>query len=106
MIERVYHGSALNIAIQDGVAAGQSVPHVHAHVIPRKPVDLPHTDDLYMELDGPNGNIGRYLSDAERGTFPTVDPDGERKPRSREDMEQEARMLSTEMEKEIDTGPN
>ena len=106
MIERVYHGSALNIAIQDGVAAGQSVAHVHAHVIPRKPADLPQTDDLYKELDGPNGNIGRHLSDAERGTFPTVDPDDERKPRSREEMEREARMLSAEMENEIDRRPN
>jgi bis(5'-adenosyl)-triphosphatase len=106
MIERVYHGSALNIAIQDGVAAGQSVAHVHAHIIPRKPADMPHTDDLYKKLDGSEGNIGRQLSDAERGTFPTVDPDDARQPRSREDMEQEARMLAEEMQHEVSTGPN
>ena len=36
VIERHYHGDALNIAIQDGVSAGQTVPHVHVHILPRK----------------------------------------------------------------------
>ncbi|KAL5332802.1 HIT-like domain-containing protein [Aspergillus crustosus] len=36
MIERVYGATSLNIAIQDGPEAGQSVPHVHAHIIPRR----------------------------------------------------------------------
>ncbi len=30
-----------NIAINDGVAAGQTVPHVHVHVIPRYEGDQP-----------------------------------------------------------------
>jgi diadenosine tetraphosphate (Ap4A) HIT family hydrolase len=36
VIERHYQGDALNIAIQDGVSAGQTVPHVHVHILPRK----------------------------------------------------------------------
>jgi diadenosine tetraphosphate (Ap4A) HIT family hydrolase len=30
-----------NIGINDGVAAGQTVPHVHIHVIPRYYGDVP-----------------------------------------------------------------
>ena len=35
-LEKHYEAQALNIAIQDGVESGQSVPHVHVHVLPRK----------------------------------------------------------------------
>lgn len=34
MLERVYHASALTIPLQDGFDAGQSVPHVHVHLLP------------------------------------------------------------------------
>ena len=30
-----YKADAINVAIQDGVEAGQSVPHLHTHIIPR-----------------------------------------------------------------------
>jgi len=33
-----YGASSANIGIQDGVDAGQSVPHVHVHIIPRQAV--------------------------------------------------------------------
>jgi bis(5'-adenosyl)-triphosphatase len=36
VIERHYQGDGLNIAIQDGVSAGQTVPHVHVHILPRR----------------------------------------------------------------------
>lgn len=35
-LEEHYGAQALNIAIQDGKASGQSVPHVHIHILPRK----------------------------------------------------------------------
>lgn len=35
-LEKHYAADALNIAIQDGKDAGQSVPHVHVHILPRK----------------------------------------------------------------------
>ena len=35
VIEKEYGASALNVAIQDGKDAGQSVPHVHFHILPR-----------------------------------------------------------------------
>jgi bis(5'-adenosyl)-triphosphatase len=43
--------TAFNVAVQDGRAAGQSVPHVHVHILPRKGGDFERTDDVYEELD-------------------------------------------------------
>jgi bis(5'-adenosyl)-triphosphatase len=116
MVERVYGAESLNIAVQDGVHAGQSVPHVHAHIIPRRAADLDHrggTDAVYDLLDGEDGDVGRALrnvgsdssvDDGERrartrSRFPAVD-DQERKPRGEEEMRAEAEMLAKEMEKE------
>lgn len=109
MVERVYGASSLNIAVQDGVDAGQSVPHVHTHVIPRKRADLDHrggTDAVYDMLDGEEGDVGasfRERDQREKGRrgsrFPAVDNE-ERRPRSMAEMEEEARMLEAEMEKE------
>lgn len=100
MVERVYGASSLNIAIQDGKDAGQSVPHVHAHIIPRKPADLDDrggTDAIYDMLDGEDGNIGKHQR--QRSKFPKPDENA-RKPRGADEMKSEAAWLSEEMEKE------
>lgn len=34
-VEKTYHPSGYNIGINDGPAAGQTVPHLHMHLIPR-----------------------------------------------------------------------
>ncbi|CRG86939.1 DNA repair protein rhp42 [Talaromyces islandicus] len=121
MIERVFGASSLNIAIQDGIDAGQSVAHVHTHIIPRRKADLDHkggTDAIYGMLDGEEGDMGKIqrqlLKVAEnddnderkggsrrRTDFPAVDNEA-RTPRSDEDMEREAQMLAKEMEREND----
>ncbi|KAL1969814.1 hypothetical protein VTN77DRAFT_7323 [Rasamsonia byssochlamydoides] len=110
MVERVYNASSLNIAIQDGVDAGQSVPHVHTHIIPRQKADLDDrggTDAVYGLLDGEEGDIGRIQREKEKETqtrrsnFPVVDNES-RKPRDEEDMAREAEMLAKEMDKESD----
>jgi bis(5'-adenosyl)-triphosphatase len=102
MLERVFHASALNIAMQDGSDAGQSVPHVHTHIIPRRRADLDDqggNDKIYDMLEGEEGDIGGYLRwrDGERPKFPKVD-DASRKPRTEEEMIKEAEMLAREME--------
>ncbi|KAK7509310.1 HIT-like domain-containing protein [Phyllosticta citriasiana] len=117
MIERVYAADALNVAIQDGVAAGQSVPHVHAHVIPRSSGDMEARgggDRVYEMLEGEEGDVGGALREVERvrrvreregdaeGKRGFAKPDAERLPRSMEEMEEEARFLAQEMEKEVD----
>lgn len=104
MIERVYKATSLNIAMQDGADAGQSVPHLHTHIIPRKRADLDDrggSDAIYAMMDSEEGNVGKYLRDmsVDRPQFPKVDEQA-RKPRSKEEMEEEARMLAKEMEGE------
>lgn len=39
-IEDDYQPAAFNIGINDGQAAGQTVPHLHIHVIPRYDGDV------------------------------------------------------------------
>ena len=51
VLEKVYGASSLSIAIQDGPEAGQTVEHVHVHVLPRKKGDFEHNDDVYKALD-------------------------------------------------------
>ena len=35
-----YGVDSFNIGVNDGAAAGQTVPHAHIHVIPRRPGDV------------------------------------------------------------------
>ena len=43
--------NAFNIATQDGRAAGQSVPHVHFHIIPRKTInDFGNPEGIHEKL--------------------------------------------------------
>ncbi|GAA5996556.1 hypothetical protein JCM5350_002193 [Sporobolomyces pararoseus] len=127
VIEKEFKAQALNVALQDGPLAGQSVPHVHVHIIPRKAKDFEPLDEMYTALDSKdldaefrqayesrqtrserkanesallekertqfeieqvakrNGNVETPFSGIE---------DGERKPRSGEEMKEEARWLS------------
>lgn len=108
MIERVYGATGLNVTVQDGGDAGQSVPHVHAHVLPRKTGDLDDRggmDMIYTMMEGKEGNIGRQMweeMDARRARLARKDAiDSEsRESRSSEEMVAEAVQLRNEMEKE------
>ncbi|KAJ3494963.1 hypothetical protein NLJ89_g10703 [Agrocybe chaxingu] len=54
VVEKAYGGDALTIACQDGKAAGQTVPHVHFHIIPRKLQGDrfgDNNDEIYPELE-------------------------------------------------------
>ena len=42
--------SGVNWALQDGVDAGQSVPHFHLHIIPRRSGDLADPGEWFAEL--------------------------------------------------------
>ncbi len=53
--------TAFNLLIADGKDAGQEVPHVHLHLIPRKP------DDGFGYKFGPN--YGKILTEEERATI-------------------------------------
>ncbi|KAF7683368.1 Bis(5'-adenosyl)-triphosphatase [Astathelohania contejeani] len=51
-------GDSCTISLQNGVNAGQTVLHVHVHVIPRKNGDLKNNDDIYK-----NGALGYIRTD-------------------------------------------
>ncbi|KAI8885099.1 bis-triphosphatase-like protein [Backusella circina FSU 941] len=84
VVEKHFHGTSLTMVIQDGPQAGQTVPHVHMHIIPRKNGDWANNDDIYEELD--NKKKG-------------VDND-DRTPRSETEMAIEANELRVYFEKD------
>ncbi len=77
VLERVFGVSSSTLVIQDGKDAGQTIDHVHLHVMPRRPGDFRHNDQIYMEIEQPV-----------------------RKLRSGEEMEVEARMLRAAIEEQ------
>ena len=79
VLEKHYNAEALNIAMQDGKVAGQSVPHVHVHMLPRRPNDFKRNDDVYEHLE--NQHLDRVIEEEER------------RPRTLEEMAQEATTL-------------
>ncbi|KAF4359057.1 hypothetical protein G4B88_020601 [Cannabis sativa] len=66
-------------AQMDGPQAGQTVPHVHIHIIPRKVGDFENNDEIYDAIDKNDKELKEKL-----------DLDKERKDRSFEEMAQEA----------------
>lgn len=84
IIEKEYGATSLSIAIQDGPEAGQTVEHVHVHVLPRKKGDFEHNDDVYKALDEHDKQqIEQESSNRHKGF------------RSEEDMSKEAARLAS-----------
>ncbi|VAI30195.1 unnamed protein product [Triticum turgidum subsp. durum] len=77
-LEQYHKASSLTFAIQDGPQAGQTVPHVHIHVIPRKKGDFENNDEIY-DIDVKEKEMKEKL-----------DLDVERKDRTMEEMSHEA----------------
>ncbi|TKS70600.1 Bis(5'-adenosyl)-triphosphatase [Collichthys lucidus] len=50
IVEKLFNATSLTIAIQDGPEAGQTVKHVHVHVLPRKAGDFERNDSVYDEV--------------------------------------------------------
>ncbi|XP_053377502.1 deaminated glutathione amidase-like [Mercenaria mercenaria] len=51
VVEKHFKGTSLTLSVQDGPEAGQTVEHVHVHVLPRKAGDFAQNDDVYKELE-------------------------------------------------------
>ncbi|PRT56222.1 Bifunctional bis(5'-adenosyl)-triphosphatase/adenylylsulfatase FHIT [Wickerhamiella sorbophila] len=101
-IETYYGAQALNISIQDGPLAGQSIAHVHCHIIPRRLHDLPNVDDVYKLLDE-NNFTGAYKLVKERSREQFTGPDNDQRVnRTPEDMKDEATRLKQYIVSHID----
>ncbi len=51
MVENYYRVKSSTISIQDGELAGETIPHFHAHIIPRKEGDIEQNDQIYSKLE-------------------------------------------------------
>lgn len=50
VLKTVFNCDGFDWTIQDGVSAGQTVPHLHLHIIPRKPLDLAESNEWYSKI--------------------------------------------------------
>lgn len=85
---------------RDGPAAGQSVPHVHVHILPRKYTDFNgQNDEVYPVLESSEDALQTDLERHEQSQRAPekikVDADEDRPPRTLEEMEKEARWLES-----------
>ena len=78
---------AFNVAVQDGEAAGQSVPHVHVHLLPRKRGDYQRNDDIYNDIQ--NWAPRDEFRPKELAQLDVPD-DNQRRDRTSEQMKEEA----------------
>lgn len=96
VVEHAFSGDSLSIAIQDGPNAGQTVAHVHVHVLPRRAGDIEPNDLVYEHLE----RFGLELRSIHEKQM-----DSERKPRSPEQMHAEAEWLRTQCAQVLQSGP-
>ncbi|GAB4817670.1 hypothetical protein N2152v2_004716 [Parachlorella kessleri] len=80
-----HSADSLTLTIQDGPSSGQTVPHVHVHILPRKPGDFEQNDQVYDAIDEASKALPRGGDH--------LDLDKERKPRTPEEMAAEAAEL-------------
>ena len=127
VVEKAYSGDGLTVACQvrqsfeifeftihlpqDGPAAGQTIPHVHFHILPRKtqgdmfqssrdavyPAIEVAESELHTDLEQAANNLQRRAPVAEPLK---MDADAERKPRELEEMIKEAEWLRSFFEAE------
>lgn len=113
MLSRVYfktdrpeEGGSFTVAVQDGPEAGQTVPHVHVHIIPRVKNDMgagTDLDEIYVKMAGEEGNVGGPLWDVvgrpkARGSMPRIE-DADRLTRTAEEMHAEAALYRGYLER-------
>ena len=91
-VTRVFDAKGLQFAVQDGAASGQTVPHLHIHVLPRRPGDFQRNDDVYDAVEKSEQQLTR-LDPALR----QHDQLAARVDRSGEDMAAEAKLLRQAM---------
>ena len=88
VVEQEFKASSLTVAIQDGPEAGQTVRHVHVHILPRRKGDFQENDDVYKVLEKHDKDDFR---ETENGV---TEVDGSERFRSEEEMAKEASQLA------------
>lgn len=96
-----YKADALNIAIQDGPESGQSIPHLHTHIIPRYKSDK-FGDEIHQKVDDStlNDDYTEFFKrresflNSEKQEFAT---DDQREPRTLKVMEKETNWLKEKL---------
>ncbi|CAH0404463.1 unnamed protein product [Chilo suppressalis] len=82
LMEKVHNTKSCTVTIQDGPDAGQTIKHLHCHIMPRKKGDFIENDHIYLEL---------AKNDQLKSGHPS-------KPaRTKEEMDNEAKFLRNEM---------
>lgn len=82
------------------MVAGQSVPHIHVHILPRQGADFEGVNDrVYPALEKAEQRLAKDMLRETRGESPRTarwdtPADEDRRPRSEEEMEKEALWLS------------
>ncbi|XP_054732090.1 nitrilase and fragile histidine triad fusion protein NitFhit-like [Anastrepha obliqua] len=71
MLEDFYGTTSATVTVQDGPDAGQTVPHVHFHIMPRRPGDFSENDHIYTRmddrcLDQPDRSIEDRIAEAQK----------------------------------------
>ena len=88
VVEQEFKASSLTVAVQDGPDAGQTVPHVHVHILPRRKGDFHDNDDVYQVLEKHD------QEDLPESRKSVTSVDGVERFRSEEEMSKEAGQLA------------
>ena len=96
-LKQQYNCDAFNVAVQDGTGAGQSVPHVHVHILPRYRGDLERNDDIYDKLESwaPRDEMSKEKPKLD------VPEDSERRDRTVEEMAEESAIYRSLIDDEL-----
>ena len=96
-LEKHYDAGGFNVAVQDGKEAGQSVPHVHVHILPRIKGDFERNDDVYDALEdwAPTDAMVKNKMEDKNKMELNVPDDEDRVDRTMGHMEDEARLYRT-----------